>query len=238
IFSRGGGNIGIGFAIPVNMAKSLMPQLRKGSVIRGFLGVTIQMVNETMAKALGLKEKKGVLVASLVEGGPAAKAGIKRGDLILSLNGTKIKIPRELSRKAAQLSPGDKATLKILRKGKPKTITLEVGKMPDQTLMAGLPSREKMTKKLGIQGQNLTPELARQIGSRSTHGVVIVGVKPGSPAAKASLRRGDVIIEVNQKSVANVNDLTLALKEKKNRSNLFLIERRGDTRYVVIEGLG
>ncbi len=238
IFSRGGGNIGIGFAIPVNMAKSLMPQLRKGSVIRGFLGVTIQVVDKTMAKVLGLKEKKGVLVASLVEGGPAAKAGIKRGDLILSLDGTKVNNPRDLSRKAARLSPGNKATLNILRKGKPKTITLTVGKMPDRTQVAGLLPKEKVSKKLGIQGQNLTPELARQIGSRSTHGVVIVGVNQGSPAARAGLRRGDVILEANQKSVADFGDLTEALKGKKKRGDLFLIERRGVTRYVVVEGLG
>jgi serine protease Do len=238
IFSRGGGNIGIGFAIPVNMAKSLMPQLRKGTVVRGFLGVTIQLVDEKMAKALGLKEKKGVLVASLVEGGPASKAGIKRGDLILSLNGKKVSNPRELSRMAARLSPGKKATLKILQKGKPKSIEIKVGKLPEPAQVAGLLSKDKVSNKLGIQGQNLTPKLARQLNSRSTHGVVVVGVKPGSPAAKAGLRRGDVIIEANQKSVNNLRDLTAALKGKKKGGELFLIERRGNTHYVAIEGLG
>lgn len=238
IFSRGGGNIGIGFAIPVNMAKSLMPQLRKGSVVRGFLGVTIQTVNDAMAKALGIKEKKGVLVASVAENGPAAKAGVKRGDLILSLNGEKVNAPRELSKMAAQLSPGNKARLKIIRKGKDMTITLKAGKLPDQNQVAALPSKKKVGQKLGIQGENLTPEVARQLGVQSTQGVVIMNVKPSTPAAKAGLRRGDVIIEANQKTVNNVQDLTKALKDKKNGSNLFLIERRGNTHYVVIEKLG
>ncbi len=238
IFSRGGGNIGIGFAIPVNMAKNLMPQLRKGSVVRGFLGVTIQTVNAAMAKALGLKEKRGVLVASVAEDGPAAKAGIKRGDLILSLNGETVNAPRELSKMAARLSPGSKARLKIIRKGKDKTVTLTAGKLPDQNQVAALPSKEKVGQKLGIQGENLTPEVARQLGTRSTQGVVIMSVKPGSPAAKAGLRRGDVIIEANQKTVNNVQNLTKALKDKKNESNLFLIERRGNTHYVVIERIG
>ena len=118
------------------------------------------------------------------------------------------------------------------------TITLTAGKLPDQNQVAALPSKEKVGQKLGIQGENLTPEVARQLGSRSTQGVVIMSVKPGSPAAKAGLRRGDVIIEANQKTVNNVQNLTKALKEKKNESDLFLIERRGNTHYVVIERTG
>jgi serine protease Do len=238
IFSRGGGNIGIGFALPVNMAKQLMPQLRKGSVVRGFLGVTIQPIDETMAKALDLKGKKGVLVASVADDGPSAMAGVTRGDVILSLNGTKVKSPRELSRMAAGLIPGTEAKLEIIRKGKPITINLKVGKLPEQNQLAGLPTKEKVANKLGIQGETLTPELARRVGSRSEQGVVVMRVKPGSPAAKAGLRGGDVIIEANRKKVANVDDLTTALKGKKEQGDLFLIERRGATRFVVIERLG
>jgi serine protease Do len=238
IFSRGGGNIGIGFAIPINQAKILMPQLRKGTVVRGFLGVSIQPVSESLAKAMGLKNTRGAIVSGLVMGGPSQKAGVKRGDVVVALNGKKVKEPRSLSRMAARLMPGDKAKLDLIRKGKRTSIAVTAGKMPDSTQVASLQKPAEMGAKLGIEGQDLTPEVARKIGAQATKGVVVTKVKPGSPAAKAGLRRGDVIIEVNQRAVGSVGDLTAALKKKKNQGTLFLIERRGATRYVVIDGLG
>ena len=118
IFSRSGGNIGIGFAIPINMAKKLLPQLRTGVVTRGFLGVSIQPVNESLAKVLDLKETRGALVANVIENAPAEKAGIKRGDLIVSINEKKIENPRQLSLTAADLKPGSTAKVGIIRDGK------------------------------------------------------------------------------------------------------------------------
>ena len=238
IFSRGGGNIGIGFAIPINQAKTLMPQLRKGTIVRGFLGVSIQPVDETLAKALKLDKAQGALVSSLVKDGPAAKAGVKRGDVILSLNGVNVKDPRTLSRMAAGLSPGDKGKLGISRKGKSLTISLTIGKMPGQTRVASATGKAELGDKLGLEGQNLTPDIAKQIGAESKAGVVIVRVMPQSPAANAGLRRGDVIIEANQKTVITVDDLSAAIRRNKKEDNLFLIERRGATLFVVIEGTG
>ncbi len=139
---------------------------------------------------------------------------------------------------AARLMPGDKAKLDLIRKGKRTSVIVTAGKMPDSTRVARLKKPAEMSEKLGIEGQDLTPEVARKIGAQTTKGVVIAKVKPGSPADKAGLRRGDVIIEANQKAVENVGDLTAALKQKKNQGTLFLIERRGATRYVVIDGLG
>ena len=237
IFSRGGGNIGIGFAIPINQAKDLMPQLRKGTIVRGFLGVSIQPVDDALAKALGLKNTKGALVSSLVTDGPAAKAGVKRGDVVLSLNGKPVESPRALSRMAASLSPKQKAELKIFRNGKAMDISVVVGKMPGPEQVASASGKMEMGKKLGIEGQNLTPDIARQIGAETKHGVVIVSVKPGSPADKAGIKRRDIIVEANKKPIKSIGDLSASIKRSKKAGNLFLIERRGATRYVVVEGL-
>jgi serine protease Do len=215
-----------------------MPQLRKGKVVRGFLGVSIQPVDETLAKALKLDKAQGALVSNLVKDGPAAKAGVKRGDVILSLNGVKVKNPRALTRMAAGLSPGATGKLGVSRKGKSLTLTLAVGRMPGQTQVASAAGKDELGDKLGLEGQNLTPNLAKQIGAETHTGVVIVRVMPRSPAENAGLRRGDIIIEANQKPVKTVDDLSAAIKRKKKEDNLFLIERRGATRFVVIEGSG
>jgi len=239
IFSRTGGNIGIGFAIPVNMARKILSQLRTGTVVRGFLGVSIQSVNETMAKSLGLKEARGAIVANLVDDGPAAKSGIQRGDVIVSLNGERVDSSRDLSRMAADLKPGASARVEVIRQGKPLTLTLMVGKMPEaEDVIARAPTQEDLTAKLGLQVQNLTPEIARQIGAKTRTGVVVAGVAPGSPAAQVGLQRGDVIIEVNQKRVRNVNEMRTTLNQGKGTSNLFLVERKGSTFYLAIEGQG
>ncbi|MBT3351950.1 MAG: DegQ family serine endoprotease [Nitrospinaceae bacterium] len=237
IFSRGGGNIGIGFAIPINQAKDLMPQLRKGTVVRGFLGVSIQPVDDALAKALGLKNTKGALVSSLVTDGPSAKAGVKRGDVVLSLDGKAVESPRALSRMAARIAPGRKVKLIIFRNGKSMNITIISGKMPGPEQVASASGNTSMGKKLGIEGQNLTPEIARQIGAETKYGVLIVSVKQGSPADKAGIKRRDIIIEANKKTIKKVGDLSAAIKRSNKAGNLFLIERRGATRYVVVEGL-
>ncbi|MBI3127945.1 MAG: DegQ family serine endoprotease [Candidatus Tectomicrobia bacterium] len=239
IFSRAGGNIGIGFAIPANMAKTIVPQLRKGSVVRGFLGVSIQSVNETMAKSLGLKEQRGAIVASVVDDSPAAKAGIRRGDVITSLNEQKIEKARDLSRIAADLKPGTAVRVAVLRAGKPLALTVTMGRMPDEEQMvARAPARENITSSLGIQVQDLTPDIARQVGVRTRSGVVITNVTQGSPAAQVGLQRGDVIIEVNQKRVRNVAEMGQALQQGKGTGNLFFVERKGSTFYMAIENQG
>ena len=238
IFSRSGGNIGIGFAIPINMAKKLLPQLRTGVVTRGFLGVSIQPVNESLAKVLDLKETRGALVANVIENAPAEKAGIKRGDLIVSINEKKIENPRQLSLTAADLKPGSIAKVGIIRDGKKRVVKLQVAKLPVSSEERAKASKPALQKQLGIDGQNLTPELRKQIGAKAEKGVVISNVLPDSPAAIAGLRRGDVIVEANRKAIANMDQLREALKKGENKGNLLVIERRGTTRYVVLEGKG
>ena len=237
IFSRGGGNIGIGFAIPVNMAKKLIPQLRKGMVTRGFLGVSIQPVNKSLAKELGLKETRGALVSHLVEDGPAKKAGLKRGDVIISVDDEKIENPRELSLTAADLRPGAIAKIGVIREGEKRNIKVQVGKLPGPKQLAKA-LEPALQKKLGIEAQNLTPEIRKQIGAKTKKGVVISNVLPGTPAATAGLRRGDIIIEANRKTIADMDQLREVLKKEEGKANLLVIERRGTTFYVALEGKG
>ena len=237
IFSRGGGNVGIGFAIPVNMAKKLIPQLRKGTVTRGFLGVSIQAVNESLAKQLGLDKAGGALVAHLVEDGPAKKAGVRRGDVIVSVNEKAIETPRELSLTAADLTPGDVAKIAVIRDGEKRDIKVKVGKLPGPKQLAKA-FRPELQKRLGLEGQNLTPEIRKQIGAKTKKGVVVSNVLPDTPAAAAGLRRGDVIVEANRKPVADTDALREALRKGESEGNLLVIERRGSTLYVALEGKG
>lgn len=238
ILSKSGGNLGIGFAIPINMAKKLIPQLRKGVVTRGFLGVSIQDVSERLAKELGLQEARGALVADLVEDGPAKKAGVRRGDVIVRLGGEDIENYRELSRKAADLAPGALVKIGVIRDGKPHSVQVKVGTLPGAKPLLAKAAKPALQEKLGIEAQNLTPEIRKQIGAKTKTGVVISGVLPDSPAAAAGLRRGDVIIEANRKAVANADQLRAALKKETDQGNLLVIERQGATFYRVLERKG
>ncbi len=237
IFSRGVGNVGIGFAIPVNVAKSVIPQLRNGGVTRGFLGVTIQEVNEALAKNFGLNKAKGALVSNIVNDGPADKGGLQRGDVIVEVNGKAILNSHTLPLMVAKLSPGSRAELKIIRNGQTRKITVTLGKLPETAEVANLPP-QKMGKKLGIQVQDLTPEIAQQHQSNSGKGAIITNVVPGSPASRAGLRRGDVIIEANRKPVEKAADLGKILTFGKDAVNVFLIDRRGNVHYVPVEVAG
>ena len=238
IFSRTGGNIGIGFAIPVNMAKKLIPQLRTGVVTRGFLGVSIQPVNESLAKELGLKDTHGALVSDVIDNAPAEKAGVKRGDVIVSINEKKIKSPRQLSMTAADLKPGSIAEVGLIRDGEKREVKLKVAKLPGSKKEVAKAAKPTLQKDLGIKGQNLTSEVRKQIGAKANKGVVITNVLPDSPAAAAGLRRGDVIVEANRKAITDTEQLRKALKKGENKGNLLLVERRGTTFYVALEGKG
>jgi serine protease Do len=227
IFSRGGGNIGIGFAIPIDQAKSIISQLKEsGKVTRGWLGVMIQPVTKELADSFGLTEPKGALVAEVTEDGPAKKAGLERGDVITTFNGVTINDSRDLPAVVAQSPVGSDAAVKILRGGKEENISVTLGELPSQ--LASAAPAEASQESWGMTVANITPEIAGQFRLESDKtGVIVTQVEPGSPAAAAGIRPGDLIEEVNRKAVTSVDDFTTAVAELKEEETLLILARRG-----------
>ena len=227
------GGTGIGFAIPVNLAKEVVGQLKdKGKVTRGWLGVMIQEVTPELAKQFELKDTKGALVAEVSSGGPAEKGGIKRGDVILEFDGAGVDKMHQLPRLVAQHAPGTEVKVVVLRKGDKKTLTVKLGELPEEIETAGGAQTEEG---LGLTVQEITPELKQHLEMDVDQGLVISGVDPNGPAAGAGLRRGDVILEVNREEMKTLGDYRKVLKEAQGRdSALFLIKRGQGTLYVVV----
>ncbi len=224
---------GIGFAIPINMAKHIVQQLKsQGRVIRGWLGVMIQEVTPQIAKALGLKEPKGALVADVTPGSPADKAGIKRGDVILEYNGHKIQDMNELPRLVANTPVGKEVEVKVWRNGQIKSLRVKVGELKEQALRG-----EKSVSnhiELGLEVKEITPDLAVRLGVNK--GVVITAIKRGSPAAEAGLRPGDVILEINRHPIRDLKDYyTIIKKVKPSDTLLFLVKRQEGTIFIPLE---
>jgi serine protease Do len=236
IISGGGGNQGVGFAIPINMARNVMEQIvDHGKVIRGHLGVAIQSVNPDLAKAFGLAQGGGALVADVTPGSPAAKAGIERGDIILALNGQPVNEPDDLSVRIAETAPGTTVHLKISRNGQTRDVAVVLGQTSEKTETAATGELGASVMR-GVQVQNLTPAIADDLGiSRGVRGVVITSVGDSSAAAAAGLQRGDIIQEVNRKPVSNVEEFHRALAGANGSSVLLLVSRGGSARYVVVE---
>ena len=228
------GGQGIGFAIPINMAKSMVPQLKeKGRFVRGWIGVSIQTITPEIAQGLGVKETTGALVADVVPEGPAAAAGIARGDIIVSFNGKEIKNISDLSRLVAETPVGKAVAVKIMRSGKEMELRLTVAEMAEEK--AGIRKGSTETD-LGIVVDDINPRLQSRFGIRDRRGVVIVEVASGSPADTAGLQAGDVIKELNRKAVGNLGDYEKAVaKIQKGKPILLLIKRGGQTLYVTIE---
>ncbi len=224
---------GIGFAIPINIAKQLLPQLKTGKVIRGWLGVMIQDITPKLAKSFNLKSTKGVLVADVVKDGPAAKAGIKRGDIITEFNGHKIDNSHQLSRIVAGTPPKTKVGVGIIRDGKAMTIEVTLGTMPEQGIKPKVaPEKENAW---GLSVQDLTPELAQRFGWNSSEkGVLISQVAPGSPAADAGLQSGDLIKAINRVKVQDVREYNQMLKKIKKGANMLLLIKRGENTFFVV----
>ncbi len=215
---------GIGFAIPIDMAKAVIPQLeQKGSVTRGWLGIGIQEITPALEKSFGLKEKEGVLVADVFKGSPAEKAGIERGDVILRFDGKEIAESKDLPRIVAATPVGETVNVKLLRDGKAVECAVKVGQMEGKTETAQLPSRKSM----GITVQELTPEIAKGLGLKRETGVVVNSVEPGSPAADAGIQTGDVIQEVNRKPVKDAEDFRQRITQAKSQDNVLLLIQRG-----------
>jgi len=238
IFTRGQGNQGIGFAVPSNMAKSVMEQIvRKGKVVRGYLGVGAQEVTPAVASAFKLKDTKGALVGDLEPDGPAAKAGIQRGDVIVSINGKPVQDSRDLRFTIASLSPGDDVRLGIVRNGESREITVRLSELPtDGEEEPRTFDTPEGPGGLGIQVQALTDEIRQQLQlPQGARGVVVARVQPGGASADAGIQPGDVIQEVNRKPVNSVDDLRQAVRSAGDQPFVLLVNRQGQTSYVVID---
>ncbi len=226
------GGTGIGFAIPISTAREVVPQLRDGGrVTRGWLGVMIQEITAELSQQFGLEEPRGALVSEVVTGGPAQKAGLKRGDVIVEFDGEVIEKMNELPREVAEHRPGTVVNVGVLRSGKRMTLEVTLGELPDDNR----PGDMQVQEELGLTVQEVTPELQQHLGLDTASGVVISGVEPGSPAAEGGLRRGDLVLELNQQEITGLDEYHTALRETNGRESVLFLVRRGQgTLYVVV----
>ena len=236
IFSQSGGSVGIGFAIPMSLAKNVVTQLAdSGKVTRGWLGVGIQPVTPELAKSFGRTETTGVLVSSVTEGSPAERAGIKTGDIITDYDGRKVERASDLPRAVAGTPVGRDVKLNVVRDGKPVTLTARVEALDAKEAAADSDNGEKAKPALGLAVQPLTPALAQQLGVRATQGLVVQNVMEGSPAAEAGFERGDVIVEVNKKPVKSVSELRESVaKNGKGSPMLFRVQRQDASLFLTV----
>ncbi len=227
-----GGSVGIGFAIPINMARKVMDTLiAKGEVVRGFLGVTLQPIDENMAQALELKGTDGALVGDVVAGGPADKAGIERGDVVLSVDGKTVRDSIEVRNLVADGRPGQAMTLGLLRDGKRLDRKVVLGERPKERNgeeSGGERQAGSSRQKLGLAVRDLTPEIAQPLGYRNEKGAVVAEVVPGSPADDAGLQPGDLVQEVNRVPVRSARDLERIAHGLRSGDAIALLVRRGD----------
>ena len=230
---------GIGFAIPINLAKNILAQLHaEGRVTRGWLGVQVQQVTPELARSFGLEQGHGALVADVQPNSPAAQAGLQRGDVILEFGGQPIEDMQELPRVVADTTPGTTADVRMLRKGQERTVQVKVGEMPEEQRQAASEAGPP-EKRLGLAVEQLTPEIARSLGMSSTQGVVVSEVVEGSPADEAGIRRGDVILEVHQEPITSVRDYQSAVQRAGDAGAVLLLVRRADSvRYVALQPVG
>lgn len=229
------GGQGIGFAIPVNLAKNIIAQIKStGEVTRGWLGVGIQDISEEVAEYYGIKEKKGVLVTEVFPGDPADLAGIKPKDVILSVNGKAVDSARQLTGMIADTLVGDKIQIKINRNGKTRTIDVKIAKR-EETKLSSKNTREKEQTQLGIQVSEITTETARRFNLKDTTGVIVVGVDPESKAAEAGLQIHDIIREINHKNITSVSDLNKTINEIPEGETINLFIRRMNRGFLVIK---
>lgn len=237
IVSRSGGNMGIGFAIPINMAKNIYKQLiEEGKVTRGYLGVYIQDLNPEMAESLGLKDTKGAIVPEIKEDSPADKAGLKSGDVIVKFDGKPVNSANELSRRVAAMKPGAKVEIVVLRDGKRKTLTAELEERLSQGEIAAEQKEPDLLERLGFSVQDLTDGLAERLGYEGLEGVLVTNVERGSAAERKGIEAGMLIMEVNQKKVKNTKEFNEEIQKAKKGSNvLLLVKSQRRTFYIILQ---
>lgn len=238
IFSRSGGHMGIGFAIPIDMAKTIIDQLiKKGNVVRGYLGVKIQPMTKDLAASFGLSENKGILVAQVEPGAPADKAGVKQGDIITSLDGQPVLNIGDFRNSIATSNPGSSRKLGILRDKKNLTLSVVVGNLSSSTAARDLEKEEtQIINKIGLSVQPITEEIAGKLGVKPGVGVVVTGVKSGSLAELAGLGRGSIILEVNREKINDVKKFKVIMENavKTNKILLLVQDQQYGTRYIVL----
>ncbi len=232
------GGQGIGFAIPINMTKNVVSQLRNGGkVVRGWIGVSVQRVTPEIAESLDLGDESGALVADVIAGGPADKAGVKRGDIIIEVNRNKIDEMPELPKIVASYAPGTKTKLKVIRNGKEKVLNIKLEELPSQVAQNSRKSPEnEIEHNLGLIVQEITPDVKRKLQLEYSSGVVITDIRGNSLASEAGLLKGDVILEINKAQIANLNNYRKAVDSVNEGQNfLFLIKRGSNTIYVALK---
>ena len=225
---------GLGFAIPINMASMVVEQLKThGRVVRAWLGVMIQDVTPEISEALGIDRREGGLISEVKEGSPAAEAGVRRGDVVVSVNGEKIADAAALARKLALLEPGVPTEFVVLRDGGEKTYSIRLVEHPDNQKSGEAEARRDVERGLGIEVSDITQTLRNRLGVKRSEGVVVVSVAPGSVASEKGIRVGDLVLEINGNSVRGLSDYKRILAESGERKTLlFLIERKGRTLYM------
>jgi serine protease Do len=237
-----GGNVGqsagVGFAIPSNMIKTMLPVLvRGGKIVRGMLGVGIQDLTPALAEAFHVRGTKGALVSQVTKDSPAAKAGLRPGDVIVRYDGKEVLDGNMLRNLVAATAPGTKVAVGVMRDGSERALEVTVGRQPTEAEARRPGPAERAADRLaslGLSVHALTPDVAQQLGLQGEKGVLVMAVEPGSPASEASLQPGDLIVEVNHAPVASVADLRRALGRGGN-TVLLLIERQGASAYVILQ---
>jgi serine protease Do len=236
ILSRSGGNQGIGFAIPVNLARREMDEIvRTGHVTRGWLGATIQDMTPALANGFSLDKNEGVLISDVATGSPAARAGLKSGDVVLSMNGTPVASSADLRMRVSEAGPGASVSMKVWRAASTIDVTAKLGELPSESSGAS-PTATDENAMSGLQVENLTPTLREQLHvSPGTNGVAVSEVDPNSSAAASGVQQGDIIEEVNHHPLANVNDFRQFMSDAGNQTVLLRVMRNGTGLYLAIE---
>ncbi len=232
IYSQSGGSVGIGFAIPINLAKSLLPQLKEGKVIRGWLGAVVQKVTHDLKIKFNLPHTRGALVSDVTPGGPADRAGINRGDVIVSFDGKEVQESSQFPVIVAAAPVGKDVTLEVIRDGQLKEFQATVGELEE-----GRESQEVVESKpgFGMTVDEITPELAREYALPETSGLLLVEVEENSPAAEAGFQPGDIILQIDQEPVKRIDAFTQAINQyRRGDIVLFLVNRGGSTVFLTL----
>jgi serine protease Do len=239
IASTTGSGAGVGFAIPIDMAKTVLDDLiNEGSVTRGYLAILPQDITEDLAKALNVPENGGALVGSVTPGGPGDKGGLKRGDVITEFNGKKITNSTELRNEVAKMDPNKTANVTVIRDGKKKEMSVKVGERPADTAQNKTPSKQKqapnkLQEDFGLAVEDLSPADAHQLGYDNAKGALVVGVRGGSPADDAGFQKGDLIMEIDKRTVNSASDVDRVLSNVKGTKSVAVLVRRGDNTFYV-----